>query len=264
MSDNFGPESGVIEGTKNSIMEFGKHLDTTQKLFIGLAAATTALIAVMGVAGAAGMAMGGMRRMGRGARSLGRGAGRLARSAPVARMAAGTATAGRAILPAIGRTAQAARPFAGTAARMGGRALPFVGLGLGAVGAIHAARQGNWGEAGLELAAGGASMIPGVGTAASLGIIGGLEAKRHHDRMNAQPTPAPIDPATVQTDRWLEEHNTRHNTHQTQSTPNAPTVSPMLSETDVLNLLSRVVDRQEETNRLLKRNNDVIDSISNQ
>ena len=58
-----------------------------------------------------------------------------------------------------------------------GKKIPLVGLGLGAVFAAQRAMQGDFLGAGLELASGAASTVPGVGTAASVGIDAALMAK---------------------------------------------------------------------------------------
>ncbi len=55
--------------------------------------------------------------------------------------------------------------------------LPGIGLLMGAGFAAHRAMKGDWSGAGLELASGAASTIPGLGTAASLAIDAGLVAK---------------------------------------------------------------------------------------
>ena len=58
-----------------------------------------------------------------------------------------------------------------------GKKIPLVGLGLGAVFAAQRALQGDFIGAGLELASGAASTVPGVGTAASVGLDAALMAK---------------------------------------------------------------------------------------
>ena len=53
-----------------------------------------------------------------------------------------------------------------------GRFIPGVGAALGAYDAYGRAKQGDWAGAGLSALGGVASLVPGVGTAASLGIAG--------------------------------------------------------------------------------------------
>ena len=65
----------------------------------------------------------------------------------------------------------------GALAKSLGKKIPLVGLGLGAVFAAQRALQGDFLGAGLELASGAASTIPGAGTAASVGIDAALMAK---------------------------------------------------------------------------------------
>jgi murein DD-endopeptidase MepM/ murein hydrolase activator NlpD len=74
--------------------------------------------------------------------------------------------------------AKSAGKVAGSAiAKSLGKKIPLVGLGLGAVFAAQRAMQGDFLGAGLELASGAASTVPGIGTAASVGIDAGLAAR---------------------------------------------------------------------------------------
>jgi len=61
--------------------------------------------------------------------------------------------------------------------KMGIKKIPFLGLGAAALFAGQRAMAGDFAGAGMELASGGASMIPGFGTAASLGIDAALMAR---------------------------------------------------------------------------------------
>ena len=61
--------------------------------------------------------------------------------------------------------------------KMGLKKIPFLGLGAAALFAGQRALAGDFAGAGMELASGGASMIPGLGTAASLGIDAALMAR---------------------------------------------------------------------------------------
>jgi hypothetical protein len=69
----------------------------------------------------------------------------------------------------------------GGVAKMGGKSLlkkiPLLGLGAGGIFAIQRALSGDLKGAGLELASGAASTLPGLGTAASVGIDATLAAK---------------------------------------------------------------------------------------
>ena len=58
-----------------------------------------------------------------------------------------------------------------------GKKIPLVGLGLGAIFAAQRAMQGDFIGAGLELASGAASTVPGIGTAGSVGIDAALAAR---------------------------------------------------------------------------------------
>ena len=69
----------------------------------------------------------------------------------------------------------------GGVAKMGGKSLlkkiPLLGLGAGGIFALQRALSGDFKGAGLELASGAASTLPGLGTAASVGIDAALAAK---------------------------------------------------------------------------------------
>ena len=65
----------------------------------------------------------------------------------------------------------------GALAKSLGKKIPLVGLGLGAVFAAQRAMQGDFLGAGLELASGAASTVPGWGTAGSIGIDAALAAR---------------------------------------------------------------------------------------
>lgn len=58
----------------------------------------------------------------------------------------------------------------GGIARLGSRLLPGVGLAMGAMGAVNAAREGRWVEAGANVIGGGLSLLPGIGGIAGLGV----------------------------------------------------------------------------------------------
>jgi hypothetical protein len=60
--------------------------------------------------------------------------------------------------------------------------VPFVGFGLGAADTYNRAQQGDYLGAGISGLATGASLVPGVGTAASLGLTGlntGIDAYKY-------------------------------------------------------------------------------------
>ncbi len=71
----------------------------------------------------------------------------------------------------------AAAPVAKAAGKGLGRFIPGVGLALGAADAYSRAKQGDYTGAALSGLGGVASLIPGVGTAASLGLAGAQAAR---------------------------------------------------------------------------------------
>jgi hypothetical protein len=84
--------------------------------------------------------------------------------------------------PAAGAGATAAAgSSAGTAAKAAGKSLmkfiPGVGLVMGVAGGAQRAMAGDYSGAALELGSGVASLMPGVGTAAAVGMQGTLLAK---------------------------------------------------------------------------------------
>lgn len=74
--------------------------------------------------------------------------------------------------PEVLNEAAVAAPAAAVAGKGIGRFIPGVGAALGAYDAYGRAKQGDWAGAGLSALGGAASLIPGVGTAASIGIAG--------------------------------------------------------------------------------------------
>jgi len=123
----------------------------------------------------------------------------------------------------------AAAPAAAVAGKGIGRFIPGVGAALGAYDAYNRAKQGDWAGAGLSALGGAASLVPGVGTAASLGIAG-AQALRDKQRTGsympgddeiasavakdnatqtaqapaaAQPTPAGADPKVLALQKQL-------------------------------------------------------------
>jgi len=86
---------------------------------------------------------------------------------------AGTGTATAATTAATGKGAAAlAKGAAGVAGAAARRALPGVGLAYGAYDAYDRATQGDYTGAGISGLSGIASLFPGLGTAASLGLLG--------------------------------------------------------------------------------------------
>jgi hypothetical protein len=82
-------------------------------------------------------------------------------------------------------------PVAGMAGKAVGKALPGVGAALSGADAIRHFSAGNWGRGLLDVGAGLASFIPGVGTAASLGLSGLSGAM---DVADGTPTAQPNQP----------------------------------------------------------------------
>ena len=137
---------------------------------------------------------GGMGGVGGGLMGLGAGIGGKAAASKLGRsvMKRGGARAGRRLGIAIGGRfgkglgktlgkklgGKAIGKLAGGAlAKSLGKKIPLLGLGLGAVFAAQRALQGDFVGAGLELASGAASTVPGIGTGASVGIDAALMAK---------------------------------------------------------------------------------------
>ena len=73
--------------------------------------------------------------------------------------------------------------------------IPVIGLGLGAIFAIARISKGDWWGALMELGSGAASMVPGVGTAVSVGLDAGLVAKDIHDAKKGDVEGGDVDEA---------------------------------------------------------------------
>jgi hypothetical protein len=103
------------------------------------------------------------------AKSIGkRGIGRAGRRAAIA-------TGGRGAAKFM--TKGTAKAFGKAGLKSGLKKIPLLGLGVGALFAAQRAMKGDYIGAGLELASGAASLVPGAGTAASLGVDGVLAAR---------------------------------------------------------------------------------------
>lgn len=161
-------------------------------------------IRALGRSGLIGRAMGG-------ARAGAAGGGLLARLG----LGAGAAAAGAGAAGAAGAAAGGAgRAGLGAAARGAGRAglgavlrgIPGLGLlaGLGQ-GAYYGLVQGDWTSAALAAGSGAASTLPGLGTAASLGLSAALVAREGTQAYNAAQDPTaggpPITPTVGPTSR---------------------------------------------------------------
>jgi len=74
-----------------------------------------------------------------------------------------------------------ASPMLAGAGKMAGKVLPGAGLALGGVEAYNRAQQGDYLGAGLAGASGLVGLVPGIGTAASLGLTG-INAGRDYQK----------------------------------------------------------------------------------
>lgn len=93
---------------------------------------------------------------------------------------AGSVGSGAASLAGKGLAKVGATGAAQTAANIGGKIakfIPGIGMVVGTADAIRRAAAGDWTGAGLSLASGATSFIPGYGTAASLGITAAQAAR---------------------------------------------------------------------------------------
>jgi hypothetical protein len=97
-----------------------------------------------------------------------RGAGRAAKRAAISMGGKGAA---KFITKGTGKA------FAKAGLKSGLKKIPLLGLGVGALFAAQRAMKGDYIGAGLELTSGAASMVPGAGTAASLGVDGIIAAR---------------------------------------------------------------------------------------
>ncbi len=81
---------------------------------------------------------------------------------------------------------QISKTTAGAIAGGLGKKVPLIGLGIGAALGGYRALQGDFVGAGMEVASGGASVVPGLGTAASIAIDAAILARDIADIYRAQ------------------------------------------------------------------------------
>ena len=127
---------------------------------------------LLGGMGGLGKKMGGLGKglKGIGGKLLGKGAGK---------------AAGKGLLKGAGKGV--AKAAGKGLLKAGIKKIPIAGLLAGAVFAGQRAMAGDWAGAGLELASGAASTVPGIGTAASVGIDAALMAKDAMSEVGAAP-----------------------------------------------------------------------------
>ena len=106
-------------------------------------------------------------------------------------------------------------PVAQAAGKGLARHIPGLGLAVGAYDAYGRAKQGDWAGAGLSAAAGVAGLVPGIGTAASLGIAG-AQAMRDKQRTGSY----------LPGDDEIAAGVAKDATAQTVTTAAAPTTAP--------------------------------------
>jgi peptidoglycan hydrolase-like protein with peptidoglycan-binding domain len=116
----------------------------------------------------------------------------------------------------------AAAPVAQAASKGIGRFIPGVGAALGAYDAYNRAKKGDWTGAAMSGAGGLASLIPGVGTAASLGIAG-AQALRDKQRTGSYMPDDNEIAAAVAKDN---QQPTAQATAPTPATPTPPGADP--------------------------------------
>ena len=119
----------------------------------------------------------------------------------------GGAGAGKATSEVIEKAGKAgAGTIVKAGAKMGAKILPGVGLAMGAIGAYDRIGQGDYLGAAGEAISGIASLLPGLGTAASIAIQGGL-AYRDYVKETAQDTAELGSITKDSVDKLTEENN---------------------------------------------------------
>jgi len=166
---------GAAEGS--SIGKIGTNIASMLGSFLLEAAKLFAIAKIMGIGGGMGGIGGGLMK---GAGGLMKGAGGLIKGAGGMAMGAGAGIlsgvkgVGAAAGGAMGKIAGGLSKAAGKTAL---KAIPGIGLivSMGLMGSRLA--DGDYMGAGMELLAGGASLLPGIGTAASIGMSGAIVAR---------------------------------------------------------------------------------------
>lgn len=144
-----------------------------------------------GILGGRGLRTAG-RVAGRALGTAGRWIGRAARSVGSALGIGGLTAAGSAVadvgVDAATRSAtnRAGKSILKTGFKSAVKKIPVLGALAGGLFAIPRLLKGDWAGAGLEVASGAASLLPGAGTAASIGIDAALAAKDMKDAMKEE------------------------------------------------------------------------------
>jgi len=157
----------VIPNTINGILNFFTNLIPS----VATQAADTAINE-----GIKGATEAGKQAAKEGAGAATKGAGAAAKGADAAAKGAGAAAKG-AGAAAKGAGQAAAKGAAKGAGKSLLKKLPVIGAVAGGVFAVDRASKGDWLGAGMEVASGAASLLPGWGTAASIGIDAALVAR---------------------------------------------------------------------------------------
>lgn len=196
ISGNKKKEGGLLSGLMSllaGLTVFSKgFLGSLGAFFTKMASKVGSTIAAM-VSRAFSGVMGTLARAGSG---IARTAGTVGKAALTAGGAlaakAGLASRGAAATgPAVARAAGTTGGIVGKAAgRSALKKIPVIGAGVGLALAANRAASGDWAGAGLEATSGALSLIPGLGTAASLGVDAAIVA-RDLKRAGASGTSAP-------------------------------------------------------------------------
>lgn len=196
ISGNKKKEGGLLSGLMSllaGLTVFSKgFLGSLGAFFTKMASKVGSTIAAM-VSRAFSGVMGTLARAGSG---IARTAGTVGKAALTAGGAlaakAGLASRGAAATgPAVARAAGTTGGIVGKAAgRSALKKIPVIGAGVGLALAANRAASGDWAGAGLEATSGALSLIPGLGTAASLGVDAAIVA-RDLKRAGASGTGAP-------------------------------------------------------------------------
>lgn len=184
-------------------------------------------------------------------------------------------------------TKAAAKTGGKRAAKIGAKALgksfmtklPFIGLGAGAMYATQRFMTGDKVGAGMELASGAASMIPGIGTAASLAMDAALMARdtmgpENIDRMIAtavpkimEHQPAPASPKTDDQMMHAAMDAQRAATERLEADKRTAATDPQQAELwkqqqHSMQIMETQIALLREQNQLMKKNNNLTTTIT--
>ena len=139
--------------------------------------------------------------------------------------------------------------------------IPLIGLVAGAGFAIQSAMNGDWTGAGLELASGAVSMLPGIGTAASIAIDVANGAREINNALNSAKNAA----ESITDNIDITKNATNNTTYKVTANINTTKTEQIVAEQQakIDNLLSDTLKPLGTATYIVNAKNDELESIKN-